>query len=275
MMRLSCMSLSYQRCFQRKEMDIFTFLEACRNINLDAASFHLRSLAETTPEHLKRVRRKYFDLGLALGAIGVTTDFGLSREKLREELEKAREGIRVAMFLGAPTVRVFAGSPPDELQREDAFKRAVEGLRRVAEEGAEAGVPVSLQNHNHRALARTGHDVLRFLREVDHPNLTVILDTGQFAGSKGASDYRGSSPELQDVNLYQSIQEVAPLARYVRAKIYDLDSTGRERWIDYKRVFNILHSVHYHGIVDIVYEGKADEKVEVARAAKFLRPYLT
>ncbi len=273
MMRLCCMSLSYQRCFQQKEMDIFTFLEACRNINLDAASFHVRSLGGIATEHLKRVRRKYFDLGLALGAIGVTTDFGLSKEKLPAELEKAREGIEVAMFLGAPTLRVFAGSPPDESQREEAFKRAVEGLRIVAEEGAKAGLPVSLQNHNHRALARTGKDVLRFLREVGHPNLTLILDTGQFAGSKGASGE--NLVEAQDGNFYQSIQEVAPVTRYVRAKIYNLDATGREQWIDYDRIFNILHSVHYHGFIDIVYEGKGDGKMEVPRAVQFLRPYLT
>jgi sugar phosphate isomerase/epimerase len=254
-------------------MDIFTFLEACRNINLDAASLHIRGLKETTPNYLKKLRRKYFDLGLTPGAIGVTTDFGSSQEKLPEELEKAREGIRVAMFLGAPTVRVFAGSAADESRREEAFRRAVEGLRRVAEEGAQAGMPISLQNHNHRALARTGSDVLRFLRDVNHPNLTVVLDTGQFAGSKGASEERPQ--ELQEENLYESIQEVAPVARYVRAKIYELDSKGRERWIDYNRVFSILRSVHYHGLVDIVYEGKGDERVEVARAAEFLRPFLS
>jgi len=254
-------------------MDIFTFLEVCRNINLDAASLHIRNLQEANPEYLKKLRRKYFDLGLTPGAIGVTTDFGSSKNKLPEELEKAREGIRVAMFLGAPTVRVFAGSVVDESRREEAFRRALEGLRRVAEEGAQAGMPVSLQNHNHGALARTGQDMLRFLREVNHPNLTVILDTGQFAGSKGASEERPK--EFQEENLYESIQEVAPVARYVRAKIYELDSTGRERWIDYDRVFSILRSVHYHGLVDIVYEGKGDERVEVARAAEFLRPFLS
>ena len=109
MMRLCCMSLSYQRCFQQKEMDIFTFLEACRNINLDAASFHVRSLGGTATEHLKRVRRKYFDLGLALGAIGVTTDFGLAKEKLPTELKKAKEGIEVAMF-PASCLRSWPGS---------------------------------------------------------------------------------------------------------------------------------------------------------------------
>ena len=61
----------------------------------------------------------------------------------------------------------------------------------------------------------------------------------------------------------------------MRAKIYNLDASGREQWIDYDRVFNILRAIHYHGIVYIVYEGKGDEKADVASAVKFLRPFLS
>jgi sugar phosphate isomerase/epimerase len=273
MMRLCCMSLSYQRRFQSGEMDAFRFLETCRSLNLEAASFHIRNLGGTDSEQLKKVRRAYLDEGLGVGALGVTTDFGVSREMLPAELDKAKEAIRVAMFLGAPTIRVFAGSPPKESEREEAFKRAIEGLRLTVEAGAEAGLPISLQNHNHGALARTGDDVLRFVREVNHPNLAIILDTGQFAGSRGAS--AAMPEELKGADFYKSISQIAPLARYVRAKVYSLDSAGREQWIDYERVFNILRSVHYHGLIDIVYEGERDEKTEVARAVRFLRPYLT
>lgn len=180
------MSLSYQRRFQSQEMNVFGFLETCRALNLDAASLHICSIGGTATDRLKRVRRAYFDQGLSVGALGVSTDFGVTREKLPGELDKAGEAIRVAMFLGAPTIRVFAGSPPpSEAEREEAFKRAIEGLRLVAEAGAKAGLPISLQNHNRGALARTGDDVLRFVREVNHPNFTIILDTGQFAGSRG------------------------------------------------------------------------------------------
>ena len=81
--------------------------------------------------------------------------------------------------------------------------------------------------------------------------------------------------ELKGADFYKSIHQIAPLARYVRAKIYNLSPAGREQWIDYDRVFDILRSVHYHGIIDIVYEGKGDEKADVAQAVKFLRPYLS
>ena len=76
---------------------------------------------------------------------------------------------------------------------------------------------------------------MRFVREVNHPNFTVILDTGQFAGSLGASAQMPE--ELKGADFYKSIHQIAPLARYVRAKIYNLSPAGREQWIDYDRVF--------------------------------------
>jgi hypothetical protein len=93
------MSLSYQRRFQSGEMDAFRFLETCRSLNLDAASFHIRNLGGTDSERLKKVRRAYLDQGLGIGALGVTTDatdFGVAKHKLPAELEKAKEAIRMA-----------------------------------------------------------------------------------------------------------------------------------------------------------------------------------
>ncbi len=110
--------------------------------------------------------------------------------------------------------------------------------------------------------------MLRFVREVEHPNLTVILDTGQFLGSPGASAEVRKAPGSAD--LYESIQEVAPVACYVRAKIYNFDASGREQWLDYDRIFNILRSVHYHGIIDIVYEGKGRRKDRSSSRRKVL-----
>jgi sugar phosphate isomerase/epimerase len=188
-------------------------------------------------------------------------------------LAKAREAIRVAAFLGAPLLRVFAGSPPSEAERPKAFDRAAAGLRRVCEEAANAGIPVGLQNHNHGALCRTGEDVVRFMRAVDHSNLTHVLDTGQFAGCRGAS---GRPPaELRDADYMESIRRAAPLARYVRAKFYNPAPDGSEPWIDYQQVFDILRSVHYPGFVDIVYEpgqaGGQDVRVAIPRVVSFLR----
>jgi sugar phosphate isomerase/epimerase len=275
-MKISNYSLSYATLFTQGRMDVFQFLALCRELGVDGASLHIRNLQNTEADHLKRVRRAYLDAGLSVSQVTVSTNFGLPGERQEGELKRAREAIRVAVFLGAPLLRIFAGSPANEAERPKALDRAATAVRKLCEEAAEQGMPIGLQNHNHGALCRTGDDVLRFFKAVDHPNLTFVLDTGQFAGSRGASGK--PPPELRQADYLASIRQTAPLARYVRAKFYNPRPDGSEPFLDYDKIFDILHSVHYPGFVDIVYEpgvgtGGPGEDVRTAipRVVKFLR----
>ncbi|HZT31015.1 MAG TPA: sugar phosphate isomerase/epimerase family protein [Bryobacteraceae bacterium] len=270
MMRLSCLTLSYGKQFNSGQMDIFRFLDTCRALNLDGVDLHVRNLGGTERSHLKEIRRKCLDRGLTISSACVTTEFGRSAEAIPGEIEKAREAMEVGMFLGAPLLRVFVGSAPSEAQREEAFRRGVDALRRTAEIGAGLGMPVALQNHS--GLTSTGDDMLRFYREVHHPNFTLLLDTGHFAGRDGPNGPRIAG--LTYADYYHSIEQVAPLTQFVRAKLYDLDANGREKWIDYRRVFNILHGVHYNGFISLVYEGQEDAMAAIPRGARFLRSFL-
>ncbi len=275
MIKISNYSLNYARSLAQGSLTIFQFLDVCRQLNVEAASLHLRDLPDVGTAYLKQLRSAYLDRGLSMSMVTVTTDFG--RNPLRQEFDRALEAIRVGMFLGAPILRVFAGSPRNEADRAAAFQRAAEGVYKVVEEAAEWGLPVGLQNHNHGALCRTGEEVLRMIRTVNHPNLSVLLDTGQFAGSKGASG--DVPPELANENYLESIRMCAPLAKHVRVKFYNPAADGSEPWIDYAEVFRILDGVHYQGIIDIVYEpgdrrtNHPGEDIQTAmpRIVRFLR----
>jgi gluconolactonase len=274
-MKLSNYSLNYPRHFEQGQMDVFRFLSLCRQLGVEGASLHPRQLESLQPEYLRKVRRAYLDMGLSVSMFTVTTNFG-RQEQVEEHLQNAREAVRAALLLGAPLLRIFAGSPPDEAERGRAFDRAAKAVRKLCAEAADLGMPIGLQNHNHGALCRTGDECVRFLKAVDHPNLTFVLDTGQFAGSRGAS---GAAPaDLRDADYLASIRQTAPLARYVRAKFYNPRPDGSEPFLDYDRIFEILQSVHYPGFVDVVYEpGKGtdgpgeDARTAIPRVVKFLR----
>ncbi|HEY2934249.1 MAG TPA: SMP-30/gluconolactonase/LRE family protein [Acidobacteriota bacterium] len=269
-MKLSNYSLNYSRLLAARQMDIFRFLEICRELQLEGASLHVRDLESTQPDYLKKIRRHFLDNGLSLALLTVTTDFGKADHQ--PEFEKAVEALRVAAFLGAPLLRVFAGSPVAETERSATFQRAAGGLRKVCEAAAEWGIPVGLQNHNHGALCRTGDEVIRFMRNVNHANLTFVLDTGQFAGSRGASG--AAPPELQSADPMESIRQTASLARYVRAKFYSPARDGSEPSIDYRKVVDIMDGVHYQGFIDIVYEPPQDGedlRSALPRVVSFLR----
>jgi sugar phosphate isomerase/epimerase len=272
-MKISNYSLSYAALFRQGRMDVFQFLSLSRELGVEGASVYVPNLQNTATEHLKRVRRAYLDAGLSVSQVAVSTNFGLPSERHDAEFKRAREAVRVAVFLGAPLLRIFAGSPINEADRPKAFDRAAAAIRKLCEEAAQEGLPIGLQNHDHRALCRTGDDVLRFFRAVDHPNLTFVLDTGQFAGSRGASGK--APPELAHADYLASIRQTAVLARYVRAKFYNPRPDGSEPFLDYDKIFDVLHSVHYPGFVDIVYEPGAgtgeDARTAIPRVVKFLR----
>src|SRR5437773_4998397 len=158
-----------------------------------------------------------------------STSVGQPAEKREAVFASAGAALQGAARLGAPLLRLFAGSPPTEGERGRAFDRAAAAVRKLCAEAADAGIPIGLQNHNHGALVRTGDEVVRFFKAVDHPNLVFVLDTGQFAGSKGAS---GPAPaELRDADYLASIRQTAPLARHVRAKFYNSDRDGAEPFL--------------------------------------------
>ena len=131
-------------------------------------------------------------------------------------------------------------------------------------------MPVALQNHS--GLTSTGDDMLRFYKEVNHPNFTLLLDTGHFAGRDGPNGPKIAGTGYED--YYHSIEQVAPLTQFVRAKVYDMTESGREQWIDYDRVFNILRKVHYNGFISMIYEGKEDKSKVIPIAIRFLRSFV-
>src|SRR5690348_12817876 len=122
-------------------MHVFRFLGLCRELGLDGASLHLRDLPGTKSEMLARVRRAYLDQGLSVAMLTVSTDFGRPDNRREDEFNQAREAIRVAVFLGAPLLRVFAGSAAGAVARPTAWARAVDGVRQVCEEAARVGLP--------------------------------------------------------------------------------------------------------------------------------------
>lgn len=267
MIKLGCNFLS----FKGLSMDVGTFIQTSYDLRLDVIDFHYSAFASDDPEHLRNLKMKCLELGLPIGYIGVSGGYEGPEEQQRERIDQAKAAIDTAVFMGAPLIRVFAARCPPELQdRAPLFDSLAGCLREVAEYGAEKGVIVALQNHDSGNLAATGPDVIRILGDVGHPNLSYIMDTGQWRGSPGA----GGDPD-PDVDIYAYMEQVLPHACYVRTKFYRVAS-GREEILDYARIVGMLREQDYNGSLSIVYEGKEDEdRVDLIRkAANHLRELL-
>jgi len=270
MMKLGCMSLSYKDQFAAGKMDLHGFIERAYELKLDGVDIHTRAFASTDPDYLRSIRMLALKRGIALSYIGISSNFGKPRDQLEQEVDTAKAWIDIAAFMGIPLVRVFAAWIPAGDTEEAVWARMMPCLRQVAAYGEDKGVVVGLHNHNHGCVTRTGDDVRRILAEVDNPYFSHILDTGQYVGSPGASGAGGKEdPEL---DFYGSIAQTASLAVHVRCKIYRIGS-GREEWLDYPRIFEILRGIGYNGWLSIVYEGQdvEEEETAVPKAVTYLR----
>ena len=273
MMRLCCLSLSFKPEFTAGQLDDLRFIDLCAQLELDGVDFNLSSFRSLDRDHLRKVKKACLERGLSIACLGVSNDFGRPADEQGAVRKQVRQGIDAAQFLGAPVVRLFAGGLKAGEARAAVWKRAVEGLRQAAEYGEKVGVVVALQNHNHNNIAATGDDVVRLLDDVNHPWCKHVLDTGQYLGSPGAS---GAQPEdARRHDVYKSIARTAPLAVYVRAKLYRIKS-GKEEWLDYERIFKTLRGVKFNGFVSLVYEGWKDMDAThaVPKGVKFLRGLL-
>ena len=273
MMRLCCLSLSFQPQFQARQLDDLGFVDLCGRLRLDGVDFNVASFRSLDRGHLRQVKKRCLERGLSVACLGLNNDFGRLPGEQPAVQQAIRQGIDAAQFLGAALVRLFAGFVHPGDTREAVWQRTVEGLRRAADHGERAGVVVGVQNHNHQGITQTGDDVLRLLRDVGHPWCSHILDTGQFLGSRGASGARPDDPARYD--LYRSLEQTAGRAVLVRAKLYRLRS-GKETWLDYGRVFRTLRRVGYNGFISLVYEGHHDLDAAhaVPAGVQFLRGQL-
>jgi sugar phosphate isomerase/epimerase len=254
MMKLSCLSTSYQKTFQAGEMDLPSFINTARSLSLDGVDLHANSFPADDLPYLKEIKMQCLRLGLTIACVNFFNDFGLSGEALDRQREFIRRWTDNAAFLGSPLLRVFAGWTPEGDEEAAAWARAISSLKEAASYAETKGVVLGLQNHNHNGLTKVGGDVLRVLEEVSNPYLSHILDTGQYA------------------DFYPSIEQTADKAVFVRAKIYEIE-TGVEKRLDYCKIFHILNRVRYNGFVSIVFEGQEDAREAVPKAVRFLRRF--
>jgi sugar phosphate isomerase/epimerase len=224
-----------------------------KNIRLDMIDFHVMGELQNR-DFLRQIKFRCLRAGLPIGYFASGVSMVGPAQQRAERLARAKADTDSASYIGAQVVHTFARHqwPETEEEQEVFWQPMIEDYQELCDYAAAQGVIVSLQNHNHGSFAMNAHQVLRILREVKRRNLTYILDSGQWEGSRGGSPRGWHNTELDIYREYHA--RVAPYSTGVRAKIYKIDN-GYEEWLDYPRFFKILRDADYNGAVSIVFEG--------------------
>ena len=205
-----------------------------------------------TAAYLADLKRTCFIHGLTVSASSVGNVFTHPAGEARDrEIEKVRTWLGHAQALGAPVLRVFAGTPQPNQPPEEAERCCIECLEACCDRAAETGVMLGLENHGGIVAESSG--IIRIIRAVKSDWCGINLDTGNF---------RTDDP-------YADMAACAPYAVTTHLKTEVHPRNGPKHPADVRRIVEILRSAGYRGFLTLEYEGSepVDQAAPKALAA--------
>jgi sugar phosphate isomerase/epimerase len=120
------------------------------------------------------IRKKAVEAGIAISCLATSCRYALAdRAEIKRMLEESRALIALARDIGAPCLRVFGGTIPQGMSRDEAVARVADGLAALAPDAQAAGVTLCVETHDSWCDAR---ELARVIRRVGHPHVQVNWD---------------------------------------------------------------------------------------------------
>jgi D-psicose/D-tagatose/L-ribulose 3-epimerase len=142
-------------------------------------------------------------------------------------------------------------------QREKEWKRAVKNLRIVCDMAASRGLEVALEplNRFESDLINTAHDVLRLIRDINHPAAKIILD--------------GFHMNIEEPDIVAAIKLAGDLLIHIQVSenYRGTPGTGQTNWAAFKEG---LEAINYAGVISI--ESFTPKNQELAAAVCIWHP---
>ncbi|MEW6234607.1 MAG: sugar phosphate isomerase/epimerase family protein [Candidatus Omnitrophota bacterium] len=249
-MKLSFAAYSYRKYLaEEKSMTMMDFLDECAKLGLSASeptSYYFPP--DANDDYFIQFKRKAFLLGLDISGTAIGNTYthpaGPERDK---NLALTKRWIDNAALMGAPCIRIFAGTAPKGVSEEQARKNCVETIQEACAYAARRGVYLALENHG--GIVSDAKGMLAIVKAVESDWFGVNLDTGNFHTD----------------DPYKDIAETAPYAVNVQVKVEMSNAAGKAIEPDFERIVGMLGEAGYRGYVALEYEAKPEPKDAVPR----------
>lgn len=259
--KLSLNAYSFDKPLRAGTMTIDDMLEFCAKTGFDGVDltgyYFPGYPAVPSDEYIFHVKQKAFRLGIELGCTGVKNDFTWSDPKKREEEKKlVRDWIIVAQKLGAPGVRIFAGTLSKEVfSWDDRAKWIAADVNECAEFGKSHGVMLALQNHND--FLKTASDVEKMMKMVNTEWVGLMLDIGSYHTSDPYADIARTAKYAITWQMKEKV--------FVNETQVDTDFT---------KIVRIVKDCGYKGYLPLETLGEGDPKQKVEALFKKVKACL-
>jgi sugar phosphate isomerase/epimerase len=254
-LKTSLNAYSFNGPLLKGTMTLDELLEYCAEQGfdgVDVTGYYFRGYPEVpTDEYIFRIKKKAFLLGLEISGTGVRNDFSyVDADKRTADITLVKKWIDVAAKLGAPVIRIFAGTQDTTGHSwEDVAAWMVKDIKACVAYGEQRGVMVAIQNHND--FIKTAEHALTILKMVDSPWFGLILDIGSFRADDPYKEIEIASPYAVNWQIKESI--------FIK---------GEPVKTDLQRIVKIVRNAGYRGYLPIetLGAGEPREKVKVLLA---------
>lgn len=255
--KFSLAAYSYRELFKgdQPKATLQDFVEDCAQFGLEGTELTSYYFPKnTTAEYLRTLRRQCFRLGLDVSGTAVGNDFGHPPGEARtQQLANVKQWIEYAEILGAPVIRIFAGSQKKDQTEAQTHSLMVQGIEECCDYAGKHGVHLALENHG--GPTATAEGLLKFVRDVNSPWFGVNLDSGNF----------------HSADPYAELERIAPYALNAQIKVVMSEPGKKKEPADFKRLARILREAHYRGYVVLEYEEAGDPREESKKYLDQLR----
>lgn len=252
-MRVGCAAYSFRQYLQSGKLTLEDFLEKCVDMGLNGVELTAYYFPSTEDSYLHSLKKRAYLLGLDISGSAVGNNFCVADSAKRaEQVAMVKKWLEISVKLGAPCMRVFAGSVPSGHTEEEAKKWTVDAIKECAEVAEKLGVILALENHG--GITSTAVRTVDLVKSVDSDWVKINLDTG---------NYREDP--------YVEIEYTTPYAVTAHAKTEMRDKSGQKIEADFGKIVKILNGCKYKGYLSIEYEAAEDPMTAVPRFAQRLK----
>jgi sugar phosphate isomerase/epimerase len=239
-------------------MTMYRFLDYCAEHRCEGAELTSYYFPQAVDDaELLNIRRHAHLRGVTVCGTAVGNDFcHPPGPKRTETIASVKEWIRRAALLGAPHIRVFAGSVHGTSE-EEAMRLTIAALEECGEAAGKAGIFLGIENHG--GIVKDSANLLRIVRAVKSPWVGINLDTGNFYSEDPYAELALCAPWAVNV---QFKGKVRPASRKTAEKA------------DYARTFKILRDAGYQGFVTLEYEFPEDPFATIPKVLDEMRPFM-
>jgi len=250
-LRLSLAAYSFRNLLTKASngMNLFQFVDFCQAQGIPGAeltSYYFPK--EVTNEYLVELKQHCHRAGITISGGAIRNDFCQSDPaKIREDIEQAKRWIDHYAVLGAPVIRIFAGTQPKGDTWDATVARCVEACETLGKYAAQKGIYLGLENHG--GVTAKADGLLEIVRKIKSTSLGINFDSGNFRSTE---------------NPYTELEKIAPYAVNAQIKV-EMFVNNKNEEADLPRVLDILRKAGYSGWVALEYEEAEDPMVAVPK----------